>query len=101
MIEPFPPTALRQCHDHTIKDSSSVYKIECVKVIKNVLNPEGHQNRITGSKVTASLLKEGILPIGGVALGRVCACSLRSRPVIIRTIILDHINISRSRSRYV
>ena len=29
---------------------------ECNIVIKNFLNPKGHQNRITGSKVTAILL---------------------------------------------
>ena len=48
-------------------------------MIKNFLNPEGHQNPIIGSKVTAILLKGCILPIGGVASGRVCAWSLRSR----------------------
>ena len=47
-------------------------------MIKNFLYPEGHQHCITGSKVTAILLKGWILPIGGVASGRVCACSLRS-----------------------
>ena len=64
-----------------VKDSSSSYKIDYVIVIKNFLNPEGHPNRITGSKVTAILLKGWILPIGGVASGRVCACSMRSRLV--------------------
>ena len=37
------------------------------------LNPEGHLNRITGSKVMAILLTEWILPVGGVASGRVGA----------------------------
>ena len=54
-------------------DSSFSYKIHIV--IKNFLNPEEHQNPISGSKVTAILLKGLILPIGGVASGRVCACS--------------------------
>jgi hypothetical protein len=36
-------------------------------VIKNLLNPEGHQNPIGGSKVKAILLNALILPIGGVA----------------------------------
>ena len=36
---------------------------------------------LSGSKVTAILLKGWILPIGGIASGRVCACSLRSRLV--------------------
>ena len=38
-----------------------------------LLNPEGHPNRITGSKVLAVLLNWWILPVGGVASGRVCA----------------------------
>ena len=33
-------------------------------MIKTFLNPEEHQNRIRGSKVTAILLKGWILPIG-------------------------------------
>ena len=52
-------------------------------MIKNFLNPDGHQNRISGSKVTGILLKEWILPIDGVASGRVYACSLRSRLVFL------------------
>ena len=55
--------------------------IKYVIVIKNFLNLKGHQNRITGSKVKAILEKGYILHIGGVASGRVCAYSLRSRLV--------------------
>ena len=40
-------------------------------VVKTFLNPEGHHNRIIGSKVTFILLKGLILPIGGAASGRV------------------------------
>ena len=80
MSQPFPPTALRRRHGQTVRDTSS-YKIDYVKPIKTFLNPEGHHNRITGSKVIAVFLDGGTLPIGGVALGRVCACSLRSRLV--------------------
>ena len=65
MSEPFPPTALRLRHAQRVGDSSSSYKIDFVIVIKTFLNPEGHQNRISGSKVTAILLKGWILPIGG------------------------------------
>ena len=36
-------------------------------VINYFLNPEGHQNPIDGSKVTAILLKGCILPIGGAS----------------------------------
>ena len=49
--------------------------------MKSFLNLEGHQNRISGSKDVVILLYGLILPIGGVALGRVCVCSLRSRLV--------------------
>ena len=61
MSEPFPPTALQRRHGHMVRDSTSSYKI--VIVIKNFLNPEGHQNptsapvhQCSGSKVTALLL---------------------------------------------
>ena len=47
------------------------YKIDYVVVMKSFQNPEGHENHISGSKVTVVLLKGLILPIGGVALGRV------------------------------
>ena len=45
--------------------SSSIYEIDYVIVIKNFLNPKGHQNPINGSKVKAILLYGQILPIGG------------------------------------
>ena len=51
-------------------------------MIKDFLNPERHHHFISGSKVTAILLKGWILPICGVAFGRVCACSLHSRLVL-------------------
>ena len=69
MSHPFPPTALRRRHTQMVRDTSSSYKIHYVIVIKNFLNPEGHQNRISGSKVTAILLKWWILPIGGASSG--------------------------------
>ena len=50
-------------------------------MIKNFLNPEGHQNPFSGSKVTAILLKGWILPIGGASAGEGLPCSLRSRLV--------------------
>ena len=67
LSHPFPPTALRRRHAQTVRDSSSSYKIYSVVVIKTFLNPEGHQHRITGSKVTAILLKGWILPICGAS----------------------------------
>ena len=36
-------------------------------MMKTFLNPEGHQNRISGSKVTAILLTGLILPTGGAS----------------------------------
>ena len=63
----FPPEALRRRHARTVRDSSFGYKIDYAIVIKTFLNPEEHQNRITGSKVTAILLKGWILPIIGAS----------------------------------
>ena len=76
---PFPPTALRRRHVQTVRDSTSSYKIDYVIRIKIFLNHEGHQKLQSGPKVTVILLKGSILPIVGVALGRVWACSLRKR----------------------
>ena len=67
MSEPFPPRAIRRHHAKTVRDSSSRYKIDYVIVVKTFLNPKGHQNCISGSKVMALLLKERILPIGGAS----------------------------------
>ena len=50
--------------------------------MKSFPNPEGHTNCMSGSKDTVILLKKLILHIGGHALGRVCACSLRRRLVV-------------------
>ena len=50
-----------------VRDSSSSYKIDYVVVIKTFLNPEGHPNRISGSKVTAIILMGRILPICGAS----------------------------------
>ena len=46
-----------------------------------MLNLEGHSNCITGLIVTVILLNGKDLHIGGVASGRVCSYSLRSRGV--------------------
>jgi hypothetical protein len=81
LSQPFPPPALWRRHALTLRDSTSSYKIDSVIVIMNFPHPKGHQNLISGSKVTAILLKGWILPIGGASSGRVCACSLHSRLV--------------------
>ena len=49
------------------------HKIDYVTHFLKILNPKEHPNSITGSKVTAILLNEWILPIGGASSGRVCA----------------------------
>ena len=72
---------LPQLYSQTVWDRSSSYKIDYVIAIRHFLNPKVHQNPISVLKVTAILMKGWILPIGGVALGRVCVCSLRSRLV--------------------
>ena len=38
-------------------------------MIKNLINPEGHQNPISGSNVMAILLNGCILPFGGASAG--------------------------------
>ena len=47
-------------------------KIDYFTILLGILNLGGHSNHITGSRVTAILLNGLILPIGGVASGRVC-----------------------------
>ena len=68
-------------HALTFADGAFSHKIGYITIFKEIVNPEGHLNRITGSKVTAILLNGWVLPIGGASSGRVCACSLRSRLV--------------------
>ena len=63
----FSSTALQRRHAQTVRGSTSSYKIDYVIVIRTFLNPERHQNRKTGSKVTVILLKGWILPIGGAS----------------------------------
>ena len=65
LSEPFPPTALLRRHAQTVRVSTSSYNTDYVIVIKNLLNPKGHHNCISGSKVTAILLKGLFFPIGG------------------------------------
>ena len=60
----FVKISLQRRHALMVGDGASSHKIDYVIVIKNFLNPEGHQNRISGSKVTAVLLMGWILPIG-------------------------------------
>ena len=52
-----------------VRDKASSYNIDYLIVIKSFLNPEGHQNPISGSKVTDILLKGWIWPIGEASAG--------------------------------
>ena len=64
-----------------VEDGGFSHKIDNVSINKEILNLKGHLNRFIGSKVTAILVNGRIKPSGGVALGRVCVCSLHSRLV--------------------
>ena len=55
--------SLQRCHALTIADGAFSRKIDYIKVFKEILNPEVHPNRITGSKVTGILLNGWIFPI--------------------------------------
>ena len=90
LTHPLVPTASRRRPAQTIRARSSNHKIDYDIGIKNFLNPKGHQHPISGSKVTAILLKGWILPMCGASAGRVCTCSLRSRLVFLQREINVH-----------
>ena len=48
--------SLRRRHALTVKDGAFSHEIDYVTILKDILNIEGHLNRITGSKVTGILL---------------------------------------------
>ena len=73
---------LRRRHALTVGEWASSHKIDYVSKFMEILNLDGDQNRIIGSRVTEILLNGWTLPIGEAASGRVCACSLRSRHVV-------------------
>ena len=77
----FVKISLQRRHALVVKDGAFSHKIDYVSICLEIQNLEGHFNRFIGSKVTTILVNGGILPSGGVASGRVCACSLRSRLV--------------------
>ena len=68
-------------HALTVAYGAFSHKINYVTIFKEILNPEGHINCNTGSKVMAVLLNGWALPINGASLGQVCAYSLRRRLV--------------------
>ena len=67
-----------------VEDRTFSHEIDYVIYIKEILNLKGHPNCITGLTVTTSLLNGWILPVCGVASGRVSACSLHSMLVFVQ-----------------
>ena len=56
-------------------------EIGYVAQIHGIPSLEGYMNYIIGSDVMAIFLSVRILPVGGVAPGRVCGCTLHGRLV--------------------
>ena len=71
-----PPTALGRSQAQTVGDGTFRNKIDYVEQVQGILNLKRYQNCITGAKVKVLLLSGWILPIVGVALERVCICSM-------------------------
>ena len=55
--------SLRRRHALTVADGAFSHKIDYVTIFKEILNPKGHPNCITVSKVTAVLLNGGFCPL--------------------------------------
>ena len=76
MSNPLVKISLRRRQAQTVQNGASSHKTNkqanFIDIFSENLNLESHQNRCIGSKVTAILLNEWILPTGGVALGMVC-----------------------------
>ena len=79
--DPLVKISLQRRQAHLVKNGASSHKTNYFDMSSEILDPEGYQNCCIGSKVMAILRNGWILPTGGVALGRVCVCSLRSRLV--------------------
>ena len=56
--------SLRRRHSLTVEDGAFSHKMDYVAILQEILNLEGHQYRITGSRVTAILLNRWIFCIG-------------------------------------
>ena len=72
---------LRRRHAQIVKNCASSHETNYIFFFFEIQNLVGHSNCCIGSKVTMILLNGWILSTGGVALGRVCACSLHRRLV--------------------
>ena len=58
---------LLRCHALMVEDGVFSHKLDYLKIYLEILNLEGHPNRITGSRVTPILLTGWILPSGGAS----------------------------------
>ena len=56
--------SLRRRHAPMVRNGAFSHKIDYITIFEEILNLEGHQNRTTGSRVTAILLNGWIFPIG-------------------------------------
>ena len=59
--------SLGRRHALMVGDGAFRQKIDYIAFFSEILNFEGHQNCITGSRVTAILLNGWILPVGGAS----------------------------------
>ena len=50
-----------------VEDGAFNHKIDYVTIVLEILNLEGHLNRITRSRIMAILLNVWIFPIGGAS----------------------------------
>ena len=55
--------SLQRRHALTVAHGAFSHKIDYVAFFKEILNPEGHPNRIIGSTVTDILLNGGFCPL--------------------------------------
>ena len=47
-----------------VRNGAFGHKVDCLNILKDIFNLEGHQNSITGSRVTVILLNGWTFPIG-------------------------------------
>ena len=61
--------SFRYCQALSVEYGGYSHKIDylCYNFFLEILNLEGHPNRISGSRVTAILLNGLILPVGGAS----------------------------------
>ena len=59
----FVKISLRRRHAPIVRNGASSHKIDYITIFLENINPEGHQNRNTGSRVTAIVLIGLIFPI--------------------------------------